>query len=64
MKKLIALTVFICVVLTGCSFSFFDEPTTEYKSIYATDVNGDFVPVHEDVDESILDPMLFAYDEE
>ena len=64
MKKLIALTVFICAVLTGCSFSFFDEPTTEYKSIYATDVNGDFVPVHEDVDESILDPMLFAYDED
>ncbi len=61
--KLIAL-ISIILILNGCSFVFPQETTTvEYISPYATDVNGDYVPVHENVEESTLDPLLFYSDE-
>ena len=63
MKKILILIVAISIMLSGCSFIFPGEPVTEYESPYATDINGDFVPVHDDVDESVLDPMLFYTDE-
>ena len=63
MKKILILIVAISIMLSGCSFIFPGEPVTEYESPYATDINGDFVPVHDDVDESVLDPMLFYADE-
>ena len=63
MKKFIALIILICLIFSGCSFVFSEQTTEEYKSPYATDVNGEFVPVHDNVDESSLDPMLFFCDE-
>ncbi len=63
MKKLVLLIIALSIILSGCAFIFPDEPETEYNSPYATDINGDFVPVHEDVDESLLDPRLFYTDE-
>ena len=63
MKKLLLLIVAVSIILSGCAFIFPSEPVTEYESPYATDINGDFVPVHDDVDESALDPMLFYKDE-
>lgn len=63
MKKILILIVAITIMLSGCSFILLDEPGTEYKSPYATDINGELVPVHDDVDESILDPTLFYADE-
>ena len=60
MKKLIVLLVSISIILSGCAFIVPDEPGS---SPYATDINGDFVPVHDDVDESMLDPKLFYTDE-
>lgn len=63
MKKFIVLLSAALLILSACSFAPAEEATTEYKSPYATDVNGDFVPRHEDVDESPLDPMLFYLDE-
>ena len=63
MKKLFFLIVAISIMLSGCSFIFTGNPVTEYESPYATDINGEFVPVHDDVDESVLDPKLFYTDE-
>lgn len=63
MKKLFFLIAAISILLSGCVFDFYSEPETEYESPYATDINGDFVPVHDDVDESVLDPKLFYADE-
>ena len=60
MKKLIVLFVSISIILSGCAFIVPDEPGS---SPYATDINGDFVPVHDDVDESMLEPKLFYTDE-
>ena len=60
MKKLIVLLVSISIILSGCAFIVPDEPGS---SPYATDINGDFVPVHDDVDENMLDPKLFYSDE-
>ncbi len=60
MKKLIVLLVSISIILSGCAFIAPDEPGS---SPYATDINGDFVPVHDDVDESVLDPKLLYSDE-
>ena len=60
MKKLIVLLVSISIILSGCAFIVPDEPGS---SPYATDINGDFVPVHDDVDESMLEPKLFYTDE-
>ena len=66
MKRIVSLLVILSVFL--CSCSFLDdlseiETTTEYVSPYATDINGELVPKHEDVSESSLDPMLFSFDE-
>lgn len=63
--KIRLISVFcLLLLLSGCSFLFPQEPVTEeYKSYYATDVNGEFVPVHENVEESTLDPKLFFADE-
>ena len=63
MKKFILLVLLVSVIFSGCAFEFAEEITTEYKSPYATDVNGELVPVHDDVDESALDPTLFYLDE-
>ena len=63
MKRILLLMLSLALILTGCSFVLGTEPTTEYKSPYATDVHGEFVPLHEDVDESALDPMLFYLDD-
>ncbi len=63
MKKLFFLIIAISIMLSGCSFIFTGNPVTEYESPYATDINGEFVPVHDDVDESVLDPKLFYADE-
>lgn len=63
MKKVLFLVVAITIVLSGCAFILPDEPDTQYSSPYATDINGEFVPVHDDVDESVLDPRLFYRDE-
>lgn len=62
MKKIVLLILSSVVLLSGCSFSFNSEPTTS-APIYATDVNGEYVPIHKDVDESCLDPHLFTMDE-
>ena len=62
----IKLISIFCLLLfmSGCAIFIHNEtPTEEYKSPYATDVNGDYVPVHENVEESTLDPKLFYYDE-
>ncbi len=63
--KIKLLSVFFAFwFLTGCTFLHFQEATTdEYRYPYATDVNGDFVPVHDNVEESTLDPLLFYTDE-
>ncbi len=63
--KIRMISVFcLLLLLSGCSFLFPQEPVAEeYKSYYATDVNGEFVPVHENVEESTLDPKLFFADE-
>lgn len=67
MKRIFVLFVISAVTLCSCSFSLFNEAetttTTEYVSPYATDINGQLVPKHEDVSESALDPMLFDFDE-
>ena len=63
MRRILLLLISMTVLLSACSFVFENEPETEYKSPYATDVNGEFVPRHDDVDESALDPMLFYLDE-
>ncbi len=67
MKRIIILFVSVSIILCGCSIiPGFSEPettTVEYISPYATDVNGELVPKHEDVSESSLDPMLFSFDE-
>lgn len=66
MKRIVSLLVILSVFLCSCSF-LGDlseiETTTEYVSPYATDINGELVPKHEDVSESSLDPMLFSFDE-
>lgn len=59
MKKSLVLIVAVSILLSGCSFIFSDEPEGGNNLPYATDINGDFVPVHDDVDESALDPKLF-----
>ena len=59
MRKLILVILAFIIILSGCTFADEIETTTEYKSPYATDVNGELVPVHDDVDESLLDPTLF-----
>lgn len=53
----------VILLLSGCSFFPEQSTTGEYKSPYATDVNGEFVPAHENVEESTLDPKLFYCDE-
>lgn len=63
MKKSLVLIVAVSILLSGCSFIFPDEPEGGNNLPYATDINGDFVPVHDDVDESALDPKLFYADE-
>ena len=63
MKKTLVLIVAVSILLSGCSFIFPDEPEDGNNLPYATDINGDFVPVHDDVDESALDPKLFYADE-
>ncbi len=63
MKKSLVLIVAVSILLSGCSFIFPDEPEGGNNLPYATDINGDFVPVHDDVDESVLDPKLFYADE-
>ncbi len=66
MKRIISLFAVISVFFCSCSY-ISDlseiETTTEYISPYATDINGELVPKHEDVSESSLDPMLFTFDE-
>lgn len=66
--KRISILIFIFLFLfCGCSlipgFSGTETTTAEYISPYATDVNGELVPKHEDVSESSLDPMLFSFDD-
>lgn len=63
MKKIIFLLVALSIVMTGCMLDFSEITTEQYNSPYATDVNGELVPVHENVDESELDPKLFYIDE-
>ena len=63
MKIKFLVVIFVMFILSGCSFLNLSEVTTEeYKSPYATDVNGDYVPIHENVEESTLDPLLFYTD--
>ena len=58
MKRFIISIILICLIFSSCAFfSHIEEPS--YDPIYATDVNGEFVPIHKDVDESKLDPKLF-----
>lgn len=61
MKRFILLISLVIFIFSGCAFlSHNEEPS--YDPIYATDVNGEFVPIHKDVDESKLDPKLFYQD--
>lgn len=66
MKKFLVLLLVMITVLSSCSFlPSLQEPettTAEYVSPYATDINGELVPKHEDVSESALDPLLFEFD--
>ncbi|MBE6717485.1 MAG: lysozyme [Ruminococcaceae bacterium] len=65
MKRVIILIISFSVMLCGCNFTP-DLPeitTEEYRSPYATDVNGELVPDIEDVNKSPLNPKLFAVDE-
>lgn len=67
MKKIfIILPLLFILTFDGCFFMLPDipsEPETEYEFPYATNINGEFVPKHENVDESPLDPTLFSLDE-
>lgn len=66
MKKIFfSIIVLLIVSMCSCRFSgsFTEDTTAEYKSPYATDINGDLVPAIDDVEESPLDPMLFSVDE-
>lgn len=63
MKRFIAV-ILMMIVMTSCVVSNIEiEQTEEYKIPYATDVDGQLVPVHENVEESTLDPKLFYLDE-
>ncbi len=61
MKKVI-ICVILCLFMSGCAFNPI-EATTVYESPYATDVDGNLVPVHENVEESIFSSELFSFDE-
>lgn len=64
MKRVLIVLIMLTVILSSCVFSFENTETTEeYKSPYATDIDGQLVPVHDDVEESKLDPKLFYRDE-
>ncbi|MBR3768601.1 MAG: glycoside hydrolase family 25 protein [Clostridia bacterium] len=64
MKKYFCIILIVILIFCGCSFFELPENTTEeYISPYVTDVNGNLVPKHEDVEESVLDPLLFSLDE-
>lgn len=67
MKKIIViLPILLILIFGGCFFMFPERPSvpeTEYELPYATNINGEFVPKHENVDESPLDPTLFSLDE-
>ncbi len=62
MKRLIFMLVASVLILSSCSFVT-DVQDTTVPSPYATDVNGEFVPIHKDVEESELNPRLFTKDE-
>ncbi len=63
MKRIIALLLISVLFLSGCSFFPLGAEITTAEPIYATDVNGEFVPIHKDVEESKLDPKLFIKDD-
>ncbi len=63
MRKIVSLLIVVILVLSGCTFVSDIIPETQYSSPYATDVDGELVPVHDEVDESKLDPKLFYTDE-
>lgn len=63
MKKLIIVVLVSVFLFSSCSFLGVRQETTTAEPIYATDVNGEYVPIHKDVEESILDPMQFQLDE-
>lgn len=63
MKKLIIVVLVSVFLFSSCSFPGLRQETTTAEPIYATDVNGEYVPIHKDVEESILDPMQFQLDE-
>lgn len=63
MKRFVAV-ILMMIVMTSCVVSNIEiEQTEEYKLPYVTDVDGQLVPVHENVEESTLDPKLFYLDE-
>lgn len=61
MKKVIIIVITLSLLFCGCSIITDREETTN-EPIYATDVDGEFVPIHKDVEESKLDPKLFSLD--
>lgn len=68
MKK-ISLLLILCLLICLCSCGSKtdeEETTTEgvtYDSIYVEDVNGDYVPAFDGVEQSKFDPKLFVKDE-
>ncbi len=63
MKKIIFLITVFVMVFTSCEIIEDALTTTDYISPYATNVNGELVPKHENVEECSLEPSKFIKDE-
>ncbi len=63
MKRFLIVLLILSLVFSACSFIEVNETTTEYYYPYVTDINGNLVPVHENVNEATLDAKLYSFDE-
>ncbi len=65
MKRIVVLLLMLIFAFSGCKVFFVSEPPNQSEEYnYATDVNGELVPVHENVSESTLDPRQFSFDQD